>query len=80
MEGRSSRKRRKYRRGGHILSLDELARQEFVYWNDKITHRGWFLSWQFRMAAEQIGEKGHIYYAIKEEEDERGRDQKTNEQ
>lgn len=62
-----SRYKRKYRRGGHILSLDELARQEFVYWHDKIHPRGWFLSWQFRMAVENIGETGCIYYAIKED-------------
>lgn len=61
--------KKKYRRGGHILSLDELARQEFVYWHDKITHRGWFLSWQFRMAAHAVGETGCIFYAIKIEEE-----------
>ena len=60
--------KRKYLRGNHILSLDELSRQEFVYWWDKITPRGWFLSWQFRMAMNAIGEKGCIYYAIKEDE------------
>lgn len=59
--------RRKYRRGGHILSLDELVRQEFVYWNYKVTHRGWFIVWQLRMAAHAIGENGCIYYAIKNE-------------
>lgn len=59
--------KKKYRKGGHILSLDELNRQDFVYWHDKITHRGWFRSWQFRMAAECIGEKGCIFYAIAEE-------------
>lgn len=59
--------KKKYRKGGHILSLDELARQEFVYWHDKITHRGWFQNWSFRMAAGCIGEKGCIFYAIAEE-------------
>lgn len=58
---------KRFRRGGHILSLDELARQEFVFWNDVLTHKGWFLSWQFRMAQNAIGENGCIYYAIKEE-------------
>lgn len=56
--------KKKYHKGGHILSLDELARQEFVYWHDKITHRGWFQNWSFRMAAGCIGEKGCIFYAI----------------
>ena len=30
--------KRKYRKGGKITSLDELAKQEFVYFHDKITH------------------------------------------
>lgn len=59
--------KKRYRKGGHILSLDELARQEFVYWNDKITHRGWFQNWSLRMAAGCISEKGCIYYAIADE-------------
>ena len=63
-----SKYRRKYRHGGHILSLDELARQEFVYWHDKITHRSWFMNWNFKMAVQAIGEKGCIYYAIRNEE------------
>lgn len=62
-----SKYKRKFRKGGKILSLDELSRQEYVFWNDKITHSGWFLSWQFRMAKDHIGENGCIYYAIKEE-------------
>ena len=59
--------KKKYRKGGHILSLDELARQEFVYCHDKITHRGWFQNWSFRTAAGCIGETGCIFYAIAEE-------------
>ena len=57
---------KKYKRGEHILSLDELSKQEFVYWNHKITHCGWFMSWQLRMAARSIGLNGNIYYAVKE--------------
>lgn len=56
--------RRKWRRGPRILSLDELARQEIVCWLDKPTARGWFLSWQFRMVANAVGEKGVIFYAM----------------
>lgn len=59
--------KRKFRKGGHILSLDELARQDFVYWMDKIQPRCWFMSWQFRMAKNAIGERGVIFYAIKED-------------
>ena len=60
-----SRYKRKYRKGGHILSLDELAQQDLVYWHDKIEPRGWFMSWQLSMAARCIGPNGCIYYAIK---------------
>ncbi len=56
--------KRKWRRGSHILSLDELARQEVIFWFDKPTSKGWFSSWQFRMAAKAIGEKGAIFYAM----------------
>lgn len=56
--------RRKYDKGDKITSLDELVQQEFVYWNDKITHRGWATSWQIRMAYNAI-QKGIIFKAIK---------------
>jgi hypothetical protein len=55
-------KKRKYRKCGKITSLNELAKQEFVYFFDKITHRGWFGSWQFRFAQQYI-ERGYLYYA-----------------
>jgi hypothetical protein len=58
--------KRKYRKGEKISSLDELAKQEFIYFFHKITHRGWFMSWQFSLAARYI-ERGCLYYAIKNE-------------
>lgn len=60
--------KRKYRRGGHILSLDELVQQDLVYFRDKIQPKGWFMSWQLRMVSMLIGTNGCIYYAIKNEE------------
>lgn len=60
--------KRKYRKGGPILSLDELARQEFVYVDHKITHFGWFQSWQFGYTKRMM-EQGRICYAIKERPD-----------
>jgi hypothetical protein len=54
--------KRKYRKGAKIRSLDELAKQEFIYFHDKITHAGWFLSWQFRLAARYI-QRGYLHYA-----------------
>ena len=57
---------RKYRKGDKITSLDELAKQEFIYCHDKITHNGWFMSWLCRHAMMYI-ERGILYYAIKED-------------
>ena len=54
--------KRKFRKGKRITSLDELAKQEFVYFFDKITHMGWFKSWQFRLAQSYV-QSGFLYYA-----------------
>ena len=59
--------KRKYRKGKPITSFDELCRQEYVYFFDKITHRGWFQSWQIRLALLYI-ERGYLHYAVKEGE------------
>ena len=72
LQKRKSNYKRKYRRGGHILSLDELMQQEFIFWLDKVTHRGWFMGWQLAFASKYIGPKGCIYYAIKNEEKDEG--------
>lgn len=39
--------KRKYRPGGVITSLDELAAQKFIYIHDKIYHMGFWQSLQF---------------------------------
>lgn len=54
--------KRKFTKGKPITSLDELSKQEFVYFFDKITHKGWFMSWQFRLAQQYI-ERGVLFYA-----------------
>ena len=61
--------KRKYRKGEKITSLDELVKQEFVYFADKINHIGWVKSWQVSLALRYI-ERGWLYYAEKIEEDE----------
>lgn len=58
----------KYRKGGRITSLDELAAQEFVYLGHKITHRGWFMSWQFRYAKMAIA-NGWVFRADRRTDD-----------
>lgn len=55
---------KKWRRGPHITSLDELVRQDMVFWRDKPTSKGWFMSWQFRMATNAIGKNGVVFYAM----------------
>lgn len=63
--------KRKYKPGEIITSLDELSEQEFVYIHEKIYHRGWWASMQFRLVkgqmeagyvrkAERIGEDGEL--------------------
>ena len=64
-----NQKRRKYRKGEPIKTLDELVNEEFVYLNDKITHWGWLMSWQLKMALDMIA-RGAICYAIRKEDDE----------
>ena len=59
----------KYKKGALITSLDDLANQEFVYVFDKITHSGWFLSWQFRLAKDYIN-RGVVYRADRRESNE----------
>lgn len=56
--------KRKYRKGRKITSLGELSRQEFIYFYNKITHRGWFTSWQIAMAQRLI-DRGCLYKAEK---------------
>lgn len=56
--------KRKYRKGKQISSLDELYKQEFIYFQHKITHCGWFRSWQFRLANDLMM-RGCLYYAEK---------------
>lgn len=60
-----------YRMGGKIRDLDELAKQEFIFFssknNPKLYHRGWFMSWQFRVAARYI-RWGYLYYAVKDDD------------
>lgn len=59
--------KRKYHKGEPITSLDELAKQDFIYFCDKITHHGWFKSWQFSLAERYI-QRGMLFYAVKNEE------------
>lgn len=59
----------KYRQGDRITSLDDMMKQELVYFHGKIYHKGWFQNWSLRMAANLVGANGMIFYAVKEEQD-----------
>jgi hypothetical protein len=61
-------KKKKYSKGEPIKSLDELVSQEFVYWHDKITHKGWFLGWQLKMVLDAIQDGNVIFKAITNKE------------
>ncbi len=61
--------KRKYRPGPKVHSLNELMEQDFVYWRNKVTPKGWFQSWQLHMAQEAIN-RGIIRQAIKIESEE----------
>lgn len=59
--------RRKYAPGKEILSLDELAEQEFIYIRQKIYHRGWWQSLQFSFIKRHL-DAGYIRKAEKQYE------------
>lgn len=46
--------KRKYKPGVYIISLDKLMKQEFVYYDGKLVHKGWFGSWQLRYANSEL--------------------------
>jgi hypothetical protein len=54
--------KRKYRKGEKITLLDELAKQNFIYFHDKITHSGWACAWQISLAKRYI-DNGWLFYA-----------------
>lgn len=63
-----SKKSRKYKQGEVVTNLNEVIGEEFIYFNHKIYHRGWFGSWQLRWIEEQI-RRGTIKKAIRVEEE-----------
>ena len=59
-------KKRKYRQGDVITTIDELINCEFVYWNDKIYHRAFIQSLQLILILRILNNKG-FKYAIRKE-------------
>lgn len=60
------KKMSRYREGKPITSIDELMKQDFIYFRHKLYHKGWFGSWQLRFAKKHIGE---MFYAEKTKPD-----------
>lgn len=61
-------RKRKYKPGDVITSLDEMAAQELVYWRESIVNRGWFQNWQISFTQYQLYAK-LIRKAIRIEEE-----------
>lgn len=58
--------RAKYEQGEQITSYDELMKQDLIYCHQKIQPRGWFLSWQLRLAELYI-RGGALFKVVKKE-------------
>ena len=56
----------KYAKGEPIRSLDELMAQELICFDNKIYHRGWFLSWQL-LYAKRIIDAERVFKVTKQE-------------
>ena len=59
---------KKYQKGSPLHSLDEIAKQEFVYIRDKIYHHGWFMSAQLSYM-KRCMEDGYVFKAERVSED-----------
>lgn len=54
----------KYKKGSRITCLEELVKQDMVFFREKVLHRSFFQSWQIRYAIIQI-ERGTLFRAEK---------------
>ncbi len=59
--------KRKYRPGQPIRTLDELVKQDLIYFFGRIMPRGWFLNWQLRLTTDYLN-SGWIRSAVKIED------------
>ena len=54
--------KRKYKKGERIWTLEELDRQEFVFFQNKVYHKGFWQSWQYRWVLEKL-KRGQFFKA-----------------
>ena len=52
----------KYKKGSRITCMEELVKQDVVFFREKVLHWSFFQSWQIRYAIIQI-EKGVLFRA-----------------
>lgn len=57
---------RNFTAGEKITSLDELASQDKIFFEDQLLSRGWFSSWQLG-TAEKLIKAGLLKHVIKKE-------------
>lgn len=60
--------KRKYRPGPPISTLDELVKQDFIYFFGRIMPHGWFMNWQLRLTTDYLN-NGLIRSAVKIEDE-----------
>lgn len=53
-----------WRRGPHIMSIDEVVRQEMIFWKNSLYSKRGFTSWKVQTIADNVGKDGCIFYAM----------------
>ena len=46
--------KKKYKKGKQIRTIEELEQQEFIYWQGKVYHYGFWGSWQYRWVIDRL--------------------------
>lgn len=59
---------RKYEKGEIVTNISEIAGEEFIYFHNKIYHKGWWQSWQYIFIIKAIS-VGVLYKAKKKGSD-----------
>lgn len=60
--------KKKYAKGELITSLDEMMKQDFVFWGNKIMSYGWFQNLYMAVALRAV-KSNRIFKAVKIEEE-----------
>lgn len=60
-------RKRKFKQGKTIQSMDELLKQDFVMWYGKTKHISVIFNWQTKFVLDLIN-SGNLHYAIRKED------------